>query len=294
MLPSECRHEHDSPRSNAGRPRTSPRADTVVGRQRRVDVKGMGFWDSFATVRRLINAPALSSSHRPPRRPAPSSGRVKPIPWLCPSILGTLIDTRVRIPNGRARYVRTGKRRTVRIAARRDSPQGRVSRAAQGAGRNPQRAVSNRPTRGASSRGRRRPSRPPGRAPSSWAAGPRCSALDVPTSTPSAREPAGHLATGGSSISPRPKASIVAATVSIRSGLRRRDDAHRHEGHGPLDRGDAAAGPLGWRNPEPPLRPPPPYPTPFHSRGGSKASPTGPTPITILRMAPVNLLSYAL
>ena len=37
-----------------------------------------------------------------------------------------------------------------------------------------------------------------------------------------------------------------------------------------------------------------PYPTPFHSRGGSKASPTGPTPITILRMLPVNLLSYAL
>ena len=38
----------------------------------------------------------------------------------------------------------------------------------------------------------------------------------------------------------------------------------------------------------------PVYPTPFHSRGGSKASPTGPTPITILRMVPVNLLSYAL
>ena len=37
-----------------------------------------------------------------------------------------------------------------------------------------------------------------------------------------------------------------------------------------------------------------PYPTPFHSRGGSKASPTGPTPITILRMVPVNALSYAL
>ena len=36
------------------------------------------------------------------------------------------------------------------------------------------------------------------------------------------------------------------------------------------------------------------YPTPFHSSGGSNASPTGPTPITILRMVPVNLLSYAL
>ena len=35
------------------------------------------------------------------------------------------------------------------------------------------------------------------------------------------------------------------------------------------------------------------YPTPFHSSGGSKVSPTGPTPITILRMVPVNLLSYA-
>ena len=42
------------------------------------------------------------------------------------------------------------------------------------------------------------------------------------------------------------------------------------------------------------VRPHEPHPTPFHSRGGSKASPTGPTPITILRMVPVNVLSYAL
>ena len=39
------------------------------------------------------------------------------------------------------------------------------------------------------------------------------------------------------------------------------------------------------------VRPHEPHPTPFHSRGGSKDSSTGPTPITTLRMAPVNLLS---